>query len=387
MMTLFDFLTASGPQQFENSLVLLKCMEQWLRLSRTDAARLCKLNTATMTHLSAFLLSNGLLRESGKAQSTAGRKPTFLELEPTAGYSIVLNLQPGHGQLTLHNLHHETVAALRLPPLLEQTDPQAYLQKVLALMDFGHLYQGIMGGCIICGHDLEPDQPQMLRLWELWQATVTYPIYLANAASMTCLAEGHLRYPDQNATLLTLSISARHVSTGVLLGSQLLFDGPRPGLVSRRKNGLLSSSEDLCLNSLALRAYEHDIALRGAAAYDTTALLSGATPYGEVCRLARAGNRDAAQVIDSYACALAGGIDDLFRLYQPDLLILDGEILLYMEAINPALQVRLQEIAAPSHLQVSTPFLGKLAGAYGASRLCLRRSLERLPLMEKEEQP
>lgn len=52
--------------------------------------------------------------------------------------------------------------------------------------------------------------------------------------------------------------------------------------------------------------------------------------------------------------------DDLFRLYRPDLLILDGDILLYIEAINPALQKKLQANSA-SPLEISTPFLGKLA--------------------------
>ena len=67
-MTLFDFLNAPEAQQFENSLALLACMEQWLRLSRTDAAKMCNLNTAIIRHLSASLLEKGLLRECGKAQ-------------------------------------------------------------------------------------------------------------------------------------------------------------------------------------------------------------------------------------------------------------------------------------------------------------------------------
>lgn len=385
MMTLFDFLTASDQQQFANSIDLLKRMEQWLRLSRTDAAKLCRLNTATMTHLSASLIANGLLRERGKAQSTAGRKPTFLELEPAAGYSIVLHLKPDHAQLTLHNLRHEIVAATRLPALTDETDPEDYLYNTMKPADFAQGYEGVLGGCVICGHDCAPEQEQITRLSELWRADAPYPVYLANAASMTCLAEGHLRCPDQDATLLTLSISAQHVSTGVLLGSQLLFDGVYPGMMSRRSNGVSASGEDLCLNSLALRAYQHDAALRGAAAYNTTELLSSTSPHGEICRLARNGNPDALSVIDGYAEALAGLIDDLLRLYRPDTLILDGEILLYMEAINPALHAKLQEIAPPTIPAVNTPFLGQLACAYGASRLCVRRALETIP--EKEARP
>ena len=382
-MTLFDFLNAPEAQQFENSLALLACMEQWLRLSRTDAAKMCNLNTATITHLSASLLEKGLLRECGKAQSIAGRKPTFLEFEPGAGYSLVLHLEQTYAQLTLHNLHHETVAALRLPPLCHDSEPEQYLKNVLKPSSFNADYGGILGGCIICGHDLLPEQLPISQLKELWQAEVSYPVYLSNAPSMTCLAEGHLRCPNQNATLLTLSISARQVSIGVLLGSQLLFKGPCPGLMSRRRHGITISEEDLCLNSLVLRAYQQDVVLRGGADYDATALLSSASPCSEICHLARSGNRDAISVIDSYADTLAGAVDELFRLYRPDLLILDGDILLYIEAINPALQKKLQANST-SPLEISTPFLGKLACAYGASRLCVKKALEQIPLQGRE---
>lgn len=376
-MTLFDFLRNPEQQQFDNSVALIRCIEQWIRLSRTDAARLCRLNAATVTHLSAALLASGLVRERGKAQSAAGRKPTFLELEPTAGYSMVLHLTPQQAQLTLHNLHHETVAARQLPPLREDDDPQTYLHTVVQPAAFSEQYDGILGGCIICGHDDIPRQAQMNRLRQLWREEVDYPLYLANAASMTCLAESHLRCPSQDATLLTLSISRRRVSTGVLLGSQLLFNGCCPGLMSR------TAKEDLCLNNLALRAYQHDAAMHGAVSYNTQELLSSPSPHGELCRLAASGNRDAACVINDYAASLAGLIDDLTRLYQPDILVLDGEILFYMEAINAALHSRLQEIAqAP--LNINTPFLGRLACAYGASRLCVRHALDNIPFSEKE---
>lgn len=380
-MTLFDFLHSPEQQQFDNSVALIQCIEQWIRLSRTDAARLCRLNAATMTHLSASLLARGLLRERGKAQSAAGRKPTFLELEPTAGHSVVLHLMPEGAQLTLHNLHHETVAARQLPPLAEDADPDEYLRGMLRFSAFSAHDNGILGGCIICGHDYIPDPAQMERLHKAWQERAAYPIYLTNAASMTCLAESRLRCPNQDATLLTLSIARHQVSTGVLLGSQLLFSGFRPGLMSR------AFHDDLCLNSLSLRAYQHDAAMRGAVSYSTMELLSSPAPYGELCSLASAGNADAAQVISSYAASLAEVIVDLLRLYQPDILLLDGEILSYMEAIHPALHARLLEIAATPLPNIHTPFLGRLACACGASRLCVRRALENIPLAEKEDRP
>lgn len=377
-MTLIDFLRAPEQQQFDHSVALLRSIEQWKRLSRTDAARLCGLNTATMTHLSASLLGSGLLRERGKAQSTAGRKPTFLELEPAAGHSIVLHLMPGRTQLTMHNLHHQTVSALRLPAAGNEEVLQACLDAIPSRPD-------ILGGCIVHGHDCLPDPALATRFGSLWQQQADYPVYMANAASMTCLAESHLCAPDQDATLLTLAISAHHVTTGLLLGSQLLFDGPCPGLMSRRPGSV--SGGDLCLNSLSFRACQHDAARRGAAAFHTAELLASPSPCAELCRLALEGNSDAACVLSGYAEALAWLMDDLFRLYQPDMLILDGEILHYMEVLSPMLHARLQDIASPALAHVHTPLLGSLSCTYGASRLCLRRAMDQIPHMEKEVRP
>ncbi len=380
-MTLFDFLHTPEQQQFDNSVALMQCIEQWIRLSRTDAARLCRLNAATMTHLSAALLACGLLRERGKAQSAAGRKPTFLELEPTAGHSIVLHLMPERAQLTLHNLHHETVAAKQLPPLADGADPEEYLRSVVRPHAFSANYEGVLGGCIICGHDYSPQPAQMSRLQQQWREEAAYPVYLTNAASMTCLAESRLRCPNQDATLMTLAIARHQTSIGVLLGSQLLFNGCRPGLMSR------AFHDDLCLNSLSVRAYQHDAVMHGAVSYSTMDLLSTPAPYGELCGLAAAGNPDASQVISSYAGSLAGLIVDLLQLYQPDIVILDGEILFYMEALHSALHAKLREIAAPPLPNINTPFLGTLACACGASRLCVRRALENIPFAEKEDRP
>src|SRR5258705_5101299 len=57
-------------------------------LSRTDIARQSGLGNATVSEITAELVTSGLVEEVGEGESTGGRRPLFLRLNPRAGYVV-----------------------------------------------------------------------------------------------------------------------------------------------------------------------------------------------------------------------------------------------------------------------------------------------------------
>src|SRR6185312_1466025 len=74
-------------RDLNRSIVFNLIMEQG-SISRTDLAKRSELPAATITRIVGEFLAAGLISEGSSEESSGGRRPVLLSLNPTAGYVV-----------------------------------------------------------------------------------------------------------------------------------------------------------------------------------------------------------------------------------------------------------------------------------------------------------
>src|ERR1700730_16364784 len=79
-------------------------------LSRTDIARQSGLGNATVSEITGELVASGLVEEVGEGESTGGRRPLFLRLNPAAGYVVGVKVMEHSLTCAVTDLNAEVIA-------------------------------------------------------------------------------------------------------------------------------------------------------------------------------------------------------------------------------------------------------------------------------------
>ncbi|MCP4304114.1 MAG: ROK family protein [bacterium] len=79
-------------------------------VSRADASRTTGLGRATVSDITAGLLAEGLVVESGQGASTGGKPPTLVELDPAGRFTVAVDLSRHPIEAALLNLRGRIVA-------------------------------------------------------------------------------------------------------------------------------------------------------------------------------------------------------------------------------------------------------------------------------------
>ncbi|GCE24862.1 xylose repressor protein [Dictyobacter alpinus] len=93
-----------------NRNTLLNLIRVHAPISRTELKRLSGLSQGTIFGMTANLIEQQLIVETGETQSTGGRKAELLEIYPDGGYVIGIEIREYELMVVLLNLHGEIVA-------------------------------------------------------------------------------------------------------------------------------------------------------------------------------------------------------------------------------------------------------------------------------------
>ena len=92
-----------------NIAAILKVIRDNGSLSRADIAKLTGLTPASVTNITKFLLEDKYLIESKIGESSGGRPPIILEINPNARYIIGVSIGIGNIEVVITNLNAEVV--------------------------------------------------------------------------------------------------------------------------------------------------------------------------------------------------------------------------------------------------------------------------------------
>jgi len=362
-------------------------------IGRADIARRTGLSPATVTSISAKLISQRLILEKSAGDSSGGRPPILLVINPKGGYVIGIKLTETHAVCALTDLEAQIIAKSSVP--LSGHEPSQVVddlaqmvlllireQKIakkqllgvgLGLAGIVDAEKGVLRQSPIYGWDNVP-------LRGMFQSKLHIPIYVENDVNTLTLTERWFGHGQDVDNFLTVTVG-RGVGLGIVVNGQF-YRGQTGGAgefghVTMNPYGPLCA----CGKHGCLEAYVGDPGLirqaqESAAKGDLSVSVQN---IDELLSLAQAGDKTAIQIFDQAGRILGIGIANLINLFNPKKIIISGEGTREGDFLFNPMKESIQQNTMPGLFDPGTieiALWGDDAWARGAAGLVLREVFE-----------
>jgi len=362
-------------------------------LSRTEIARISGLSLATISGLTGELLATGFIKEAGEGESTGGRPPVLLRLNPRGGYVIGLKLAEQQIVAALADLEANVVRC-QIEAVDDMSDPDTTVGTIIAVIEASIAAADIardkimgigigMAGIIDTAAGRCRYSPMFgwrnVPLAHPLEHHFDLPVLIDNDVNTLTAAELWFGRGRGFTNFLVVTVG-RGIGMGVVVNGQLYRgaaggagefghitleeNGPRCGC---GKRGCL---EALCGDHAVERmAREAVMAGRQTALADATVITAEAVTVA-----AQEGDAVALEILARAGRALGLGLSYLVNLFDPQLIVISGEGTRAGEAlIGPAREMMRRHVFAGlgSGPRVIIESLGDEAWARGAACVVL----------------
>jgi predicted NBD/HSP70 family sugar kinase len=339
----------------QNRRLVLDALRRNGPLARVELGRFTRLSPATITAISAQLISEHIIEELESplvipANGKRGRPITQLGLRAKAAHVLAANISIDTTVLTLADYAGTVLKSERLHTPSYDAEPRTFLSaaglEARKIMRIGVAIQGVAdsreGSIVWSPAFAARDVP----LGDVLERELGVPCFVANDANM--MAEGFLasEATARNKTLAT-------IFTGYGVGMGLIIDGKvyhgssggasEFGHMNHVPHGALCR----CGRRGCIEAYAADYGILRTASGggDNEAPHSSVDPAEMEALLARAnaGDRQALAAFDKAGEALGFGIGRLIALLNPDRIVVAGPGLWARELIEPAMRRAVEE--------------------------------------------
>jgi N-acetylglucosamine repressor len=382
---------------------VLNAIKTYGPIGRAEIARRTRLSPATVTSISANLISQNLVLEKSAGDSSGGRPPILLVINPTGGYVIGIKLTESHAVCALTDLEAMIIAKSSMQ--LSGHDP-AQVVDDLAEMILSFIRQqkitkkqllgvGVgLAGIIDAEKGILRQSPiygwENVPLRDMLQAKLRIPVYIENDVNTLTLTERWFGHGQGVDNFLTVTIG-RGVGLGIVVNGQ--FYRGQTGGAGEFGHTVVDPEGPACACGKrgCLEAYVGDPGLVRAA--------QDAAAIGKVSRkvhdlddllaLARRGDPGALHIFERAGKILGLGLANLINLFNPKMIIISGEGTREGDFLFPAMKETVQQNTMPGLVDPDTIVIapwGDDAWARGAAGLVLREVFES-PIHRKEPVP
>lgn len=318
---------------------VLNTIKSYGPIGRADIARRTGLSPATVTSISAKLISQNLVLEKSAGDSSGGRPPILLDINPKGGYVIGIKLTETHAICALTDLEAYILAKSSLP--LSGHDPAQVVEDLAQMVPSFMREQKIpkkqllgvgigVAGIIDAEKGILRQSPiygwNNVPLRDMLQSKLHIPVYIENDVNTLTLTERWFG-PGQGVDhFLTVTVG-RGVGLGIVANGQF-YRGQTGGAgefghITINPDGPLCA----CGKHGCLEAYIGDPGLIRSA---QEAAARGKLPdsildVDTLLSLAHNGNSTAVQIFDQAGRMLGIGIATLINLFNPKKIIISGE--------------------------------------------------------------
>lgn len=327
-----------------NRSLVLNLIKSQGPISRTEIASLSELSLATVSSIVADLIESGLVEELGAGESTGGRKPVLLVLNPRAGFVVGLKLME-HAitsavtDLDADVLHH------RITPLRGQHAPATVIRAIIRAIEktlhesqierarvlgIGIGMPGVIDGETgICRYT-PFFQWRNVNIAEPIEAHFGLPVYLDNDVNTLTIAEQWFGYGHGVDHFVVVTVG-RGIGAGIVVNGQF-YRGAIGGagelghIVATEDGPLCHCGKRGCLEAVAADPAVLRLVREAIDAGRETILSGGPELDLEmVSQAAAAGDSLAREVLTQTGRALGRGIASLINILNPQLVIVGGE--------------------------------------------------------------
>lgn len=318
---------------------VLNAIKSYGPIGRAEIARRTGLSPATVTSITARLISQGLILEKAAGDSSGGRPPILLVINPKGGYVVGIKLTETHAICALTDLEALIVAKSSLP--LSGHDPAQVVDDLARMVPSFIRKQRIskkellgvgigLAGIIDAENGILRQSPiygwNNVPLRDMLQRKLHLPVYIENDVNTLTLTERWFGPGQGVDNFLTVTVG-RGVGLGIVANGQF-YRGQSGGAgefghITIRPDGPLCA----CGKRGCLEAYVGDPGLIRSAkeAAARGKLASPVQSVDELLSLAQKGDPGAVRIFKEAGLLLGIGIATLINLFDPKKIIISGE--------------------------------------------------------------
>jgi predicted NBD/HSP70 family sugar kinase len=218
-----------------NLNIILNVITKKGPLSRVDVARLSGLPQATVSRITNEFVASGLILEKSSEKSSGGRPPVLLEVNPTAGYVLGVNLERDKIVVALCDLQATALYTHTLHTLREEKSPEkviaAIVDAITHCLDSMHVELHAVIGIGLCLRGLVDAERGIchvaadfpwhdIALADMLEARLHVPVRIENSANTLATLELHAGIGNTVTHFLYLIIG-HDLGLGVILNGDI----------------------------------------------------------------------------------------------------------------------------------------------------------------------
>lgn len=339
-----------------NRSIILNAIKTQSEVSRAAIAHLTGLSPATVTAITGQLIKEGLVFEKTTGDSTGGRPPIMLALNPRGGFVIGIKLMEGQAVGALTDLNATILAkdSINLSGVEVETAVETLVALVTRLIHgSGIRKKQLMGvgiglaGVVDYAGGIVRHNPffgwQNIPLRDLLQTRLKVPVFIDNDVNTLTLSEKWLGVGKPVDNFLVITVG-RGVGMGIVLDGRI-YRGRAGGagefghVVVDPSGPLCDCGKHGCLESLV-----SDRALVSIARREVDAAIDS---LDGLLELAQAGRPEALAVLRRAGGLLGREIANLVNVLDPNLIVISGEGIRMGETFFSAVRSAFHENVMP----------------------------------------
>lgn len=317
-----------------NSSHVLNAIKTHGPIGRADIARRTGLSPATVTSISANLISKNLVLEKSAGDSSGGRPPILLVINPKGGYVVGIKLTETNAVCALTDLEATVIAKSSM--ILSGHNPDQVVNDLTKMVtSFIHeqkiskkqlLGVGVgVAGIVDAEEGILRQSPiygwENVPLRQMLQSKLNVPIYIENDVNTLTLTERWFGPGQGVDNFLTVTVG-RGVGLGIVVNGQ--FYRGQNGGAGELGHTAIDPNGPLCACGKhgCLEAYVGDPGLVRAAQESISKSIQS---IDELLQLAQNGNSAAIKIFNQAGRILGIGVANLINLFNPKKIIISGE--------------------------------------------------------------
>jgi N-acetylglucosamine repressor len=362
-------------------------------IGRAEIARQIGLSPATVTSITAELISQNLVLEKETGDSSGGRRPILLVINPKGGYVVGIKLTEDYAIFALTDLDATVIAKSVMSILHHQ--PELVVDDLAKMVMQFIQEQGIakkqllgvgvgLAGIVDAERGVLRQSPIYgwldLPLQNMLQRKLHIPTYIENDVNTLTLTEKWFGHGQQVDNFLIVTIG-RGVGMGIVVNGQF-YHGHEGGAGEFGHTVIVPDGlACACGKRGCLEAYVSDPSLIRAAqeAVDRGELKESVLTIEELIELAKERNPVVVNIFSKAGRLLGVGVANLINLFNPKKIIISGEGTRAGDFLFNPMKESIRENTMPGLFDPQTVEIaewGDDAWARGAAGLVLREVFE-----------
>ena len=322
-----------------NRSAVLNTIKNFGPISRTDIARRTGLSAATITGITTDLIEDSLVFEKEQGDSSGGRRPILLALNPRGGFVVGLKLTEENVTAALTDLEATVIAKQTI--LIEDMSVDMVINSIVEVVEkLEHQasieQQNLYGVGIGLAGIIDADRGVLryspifgwhdVPLVDLLQSRLKVPVFIDNDVNTFTLTERWFGKGQGVDNFLTVTVG-RGIGMGIVVNGQL-YHGVKGG-AGEFGHTVINPEGPMCDCGKrgCLETYASDPALVRAAktSFENGKMKKAVNSINELQTLAEEGDPGAENVYAKAGETLGRGIANLINVFNPELIIIGGE--------------------------------------------------------------